>query len=155
MALRAARKRPTLLAPMVMGKFARSRIRVDGRALLLDLSLRRLRSSTPEARLSEQERARDGRRTDGSDGSTKSVDLDEEGSGALDVLCTLGLRLLASIIHRGSTYSSSSEELIRLEASVVPLVGLSTVFWENRKDESVACTSRRVELAKRLGCSSK
>lgn len=148
-ALRAARKRSRLPAPIVMGRSARSSMRFEGSLVLLEAFLPRRRSSTPQARLSEQARARDGRSTDGPAGSTNSVAWADEGSGALDVLCTLGLRLLASSMHEGSTYSSSSSMSTRSVAAVAPDTGLSTVVAEKRNDESVACTSRQAGFSER------
>lgn len=157
MALRAARSRAMLPAPMVMGRLARSRTRFEGSALLLDATLRRRRSSTPEARLSEQDRAKVGRSIEGPEGSTKRVDLDEDGSGALEVLCTLGLRLPLSFAHRGSTYSSSSHGNAMVDAAAIeggaPLEGLSEkldALLEKRNEESVACVSRHAGLSDRL-----
>lgn len=85
-------------------------------------------------------------------GSTNSVDLDDDGSGALEVLCTLGLRLLELSEHEGSTYSSSSDATF---AGMASLEGLSSVLDEKRKDESAACTSRHAGLSERRGERSK
>jgi hypothetical protein len=79
--------------------------------------------------------------------STNIDGLDDEGSGALEVLWTLGLRLLVSSIHEGSTYSSSSDAPVMLMDAVMGCVacaGMSVAagLWlEKRKVESVAWTS--------------
>lgn len=92
---------------------------------------------------------------EGADVSTNKVALDDEGSGALDVRCTLGLRLPGFIMQDGSAYSSS-EEHAKLEGATLDGISEVPFTWpEKLNDESVAWTSRHTGSSERRGARSK